>query len=96
MSYLKVTNIKKTISDNYILKGINFELDKGKVLVAAASPEMMEGYINENDLIIMGNRYGMQTMDGTLLGLYKQGKILKEDVLAYCFDPEIMEKMLID
>ena len=33
MSYLKVTNIKKTISDNYILKGINFELDKGKVLV---------------------------------------------------------------
>lgn len=33
MSYLKVTNIKKTISDNNILKGINFELDKGKVLV---------------------------------------------------------------
>jgi polar amino acid transport system ATP-binding protein len=33
MSYLKVTNIKKTISDNYILKGINFELEKGKVLV---------------------------------------------------------------
>ena len=33
MSYLKVTNIKKTIADNYILKGINFELEKGKVLV---------------------------------------------------------------
>ena len=33
MSYLKVTNIKKTISDNYILKGINFELEKGKVVV---------------------------------------------------------------
>lgn len=33
MSYLKVSNIKKTISDNNILKGINFELDKGKVLV---------------------------------------------------------------
>lgn len=33
MSYLKVTNIEKTKSDNYILKGINFELDKGKVLV---------------------------------------------------------------
>jgi len=49
-----------------------------------------------DNLIQTGNRYGMQTMDGTLLGLYKQGKILKEDVLAYCFDPEIMEKMLID
>ena len=33
MSYFKVTNIKKTISDNCILKGINFELEKGKVLV---------------------------------------------------------------
>ena len=33
MGYLKVTNIKKTIGENYILKGINFELEKGKVLV---------------------------------------------------------------
>ena len=33
MSYLKVTNIKKTIGVNNILKGINFELEKGKVLV---------------------------------------------------------------
>ncbi|MBP3284754.1 MAG: type IV pilus twitching motility protein PilT [Clostridia bacterium] len=49
-----------------------------------------------DNLIQTGNRYGMQTMDGTLMGLYKQGKITKEDVLAYCFDPEIMEKMLID
>lgn len=49
-----------------------------------------------DNLIQTGNRYGMQTMDGTLLGLYKQGKITKEDVLAYCFDSEIMEKMLID
>ena len=33
MSYLKVSNIKKTISNNNILKGISFELEKGKVLV---------------------------------------------------------------
>lgn len=33
MSYLKVTNIKKTIGNNNILKGISFDLDKGKVLV---------------------------------------------------------------
>lgn len=56
-----------------------------------------EGKTHQIDnLIQTGNRYGMQTMDGTLMGLYKQGKISKEDVLAYCFDPEIMEKMLID
>ena len=33
MSYLKVTNIKKTMGNNNILKGISFDLDKGKVLV---------------------------------------------------------------
>lgn len=33
MGYFKVTNIKKTIGENNILKGINFELEKGKVLV---------------------------------------------------------------
>lgn len=55
-----------------------------------------EGKTHQIDNMIQtGNRYGMQTMDGTLLGLYKQGRITKEDVMMYCFDPEIMEKMLI-
>lgn len=55
-----------------------------------------EGKTHQIDnLIQTGNRYGMQTMDGTLLGLYKKGRISREDVLTYCFDPEIMEKMLI-
>jgi twitching motility protein PilT len=55
-----------------------------------------EGKTHQIDnLIQTGNRYGMQTMDGTLLGLYKKNRISREDVLTYCFDPEIMEKMLI-
>ena len=55
-----------------------------------------EGKTHQIDnLIQTGNRYGMQTMDGTLLGLFRQGRISKEDVMTYCFDPEIMEKMLI-
>ena len=55
-----------------------------------------EGKTHQIDnLIQTGNRYGMQTMDGTLMGLYKQGKITREDVMSYCFDPEIMEKMLV-
>ena len=55
-----------------------------------------EGKTHQIDnLIQTGNRYGMQTMDGTLLGLFKKGRISREDVLTYCFDPEIMEKMLI-
>ena len=55
-----------------------------------------EGKTHQIDnLIQTGNRYGMQTMDGTLLGLHKKGRITRNDVLTYCFDPEIMEKMLI-
>jgi len=55
-----------------------------------------EGKTHQIDnLIQTGNRYGMQTMDGTLLGLFKQGRISREDVMAYCFDPEIMDKMLV-
>ena len=55
-----------------------------------------EGKTHQIDnLIQTGNRYGMQTMDGTLLGLYKQNRISRDDVMAYCFDPEIMEKMLV-
>ena len=55
-----------------------------------------EGKTHQIDnLIQTGNRHGMQTMDGTLLGLFKQGRISREDVMAYCFDPEIMDKMLV-
>ena len=34
--------------------------DKGKVLVAAANPDMMEYYIEKHDLVILGNRYESQ------------------------------------
>lgn len=33
---------------------------KGKVAVAASSPEMMEAYIEQDDLVILGNRYESQ------------------------------------
>lgn len=55
-----------------------------------------EGKTHQIDnLIQTGNRYGMQTMDGTLMGLFKQGRITRDDVMSYCFDPEIMDKMLV-
>ena len=33
---------------------------KGKVLVAAANPDLMESYISKHDLVILGNRYESQ------------------------------------
>ena len=34
--------------------------DQGKVLIAAANPDLMENYIEKHDLVILGNRYESQ------------------------------------
>lgn len=34
--------------------------DKGKVLVAATNMDMLEGFIEENDMVLLGNRYECQ------------------------------------
>ena len=34
--------------------------DRGKVLIAAANPDLMENYIEKHDLVILGNRYESQ------------------------------------
>ena len=74
----------------------SFSFCMGMMVTHGISNLIREGKTHQIDnLIQTGNRYGMQTMDGTLLGLFKKGRITREDVLTYCFDPEIMEKMLI-
>ena len=50
-------NIIETIDGHMIVGDENAYVDKGKVLVAAANPDLMESYIEENDLVILGNRY---------------------------------------
>ena len=35
---------------------------RGKVLIAAANPDLMEQYIDKNDLVILGNRYESQLL----------------------------------
>ena len=38
----------------------NTYFNQGKVLVAAANPDLMEFYIEPHDLVILGNRYESQ------------------------------------
>lgn len=53
-------NIVSTV-DGEILTGDAEEyFTKGKVVVAASSPEMMETFIEQDDLVILGNRYEVQ------------------------------------
>ena len=54
------TNIIETLDGTLIVGDADKYYDKGKVLIAAANPDLMESYIEENDLVILGNRYESQ------------------------------------
>lgn len=54
------TNILETIEGTMVVGDINATYNKGKVLIAAANPDLMESYIEEHDLVILGNRYESQ------------------------------------
>lgn len=54
------SNILDTIEGALVVGAPESYFDKGKVLIAAANPDMMEYYIEENDLVILGNRYESQ------------------------------------
>lgn len=73
MSYLEVydnrivataktpySNIIETLSATLVVGNDKDKVRNGKVLIAAANPDMMEQYIEENDIVILGNRYESQ------------------------------------
>lgn len=53
-------NIMDTLDAELLVGDENALFDAGKVLVAAANPDLMEDYIAEHDLVITGNRYETQ------------------------------------
>jgi len=53
-------NIVETIDGEMIVGDETDVFGRGKVLVAAANPDLMESYIEEGDLVILGNRYESQ------------------------------------
>lgn len=53
-------NIVETLGGKMVVGNEHGYFTKGKVLIAAANPEVMEGYIETDDLIILGNRYESQ------------------------------------
>ncbi|MCM1540702.1 MAG: putative manganese-dependent inorganic diphosphatase [Blautia sp.] len=53
-------NILETLDGHLVTGDENAIFDQGKVLIAAANPDLMENYIEEHDLVILGNRYESQ------------------------------------
>lgn len=54
------SNIVETLEGLILVGSENAYFSKGKVLIAAANPDMMEYYIEPHDLVILGNRYESQ------------------------------------
>ena len=54
------SNIIETLEGALVVGDDTEYFQEGKVLVAAANPDMMEYYISPHDLVILGNRYESQ------------------------------------
>lgn len=53
-------NIIETLEGAIVVGDEQAYFNEGKVLIAAANPDMMEYYISKGDLVILGNRYESQ------------------------------------
>lgn len=53
-------NIVNTLNGEVITGDAQGYFERGKVVVAASSPELMETFIEQDDLVILGNRYEVQ------------------------------------
>ena len=54
------SNIIETLEADLIVGSAEAYFNQGKVLIAAANPDLMEFYIEPHDLVILGNRYESQ------------------------------------
>lgn len=54
------SNIVETLEGAVLVGDSEAYFSQGKVLIAAANPDMMEYYISPHDLVILGNRYESQ------------------------------------
>ena len=54
------SNIAETLQGEVVVGDPDDCFSRGKVVVAAANPDVMEDFIDENDMVILGNRYESQ------------------------------------
>ncbi len=76
------TNVLKTLGAELVTGEIeNVQVEAGKVVIADDNPEMMEEYISEGDIVILGNRYESQLcaieMDAKCLIICETAKVAK-------------------
>ena len=55
-------NLMETLDAEMVVGDPEASFTEGKVVIAAANPDVMENYINPHDMVILGNRYESQLM----------------------------------
>ncbi|WP_027399746.1 putative manganese-dependent inorganic diphosphatase [Anaerovorax odorimutans] len=53
-------NILETLDGTLVVGDESGYFDKGKIVIATSNPDLMEGFIEENDIVLLGNRYESQ------------------------------------
>lgn len=53
-------NLVDVLNGELVVGNPDAHFEKGRVMVAAANPDVLEDYINEHDLVILSNRYESQ------------------------------------
>ena len=77
-------NILETLDGTMVVGNEHAYFVKGKVVIAAANPDLMENYIEEDDLVILGNAVVIlldRIGDGVLVG---KGRGVDVDGLGTC------------
>ena len=54
------SNIIETLGGEMVYGNPDERIESGKCLIAAANPDLMESYIEQGDIVILGNRYESQ------------------------------------
>lgn len=74
-------NIINTLGGEIVIGNPHAYFVKGKVVIAASSPDMMESFIEKDDLVILGNRYESQLcaieMDASCLVVCQGAQVSK-------------------
>ena len=60
MAHTSFSNLVETLDASLLTGDISQTIDSGKVLVAAGSPEIIEHYLEKDDIVILGNRFENQ------------------------------------
>ena len=76
-------NIVETLKGEMIVGDPDAYFTQGKVVVAAANPDVMEDYICEHDMVILGNRY-----EGQLSAIE-----MKADCIVVCLGSQVTKSI---